>query len=102
MLRTKQTHTYTYYRFIQNHFDLHTPSGQPPTVFKFLNRNTRHHSSLILHIALKILTSTASSATTSQLPKCIYSVPSRRHSMMNNQDPSLSRINSYNLSKYPY
>ena len=26
MLRTKQTHTYTYYRFIQNHFDLHTPS----------------------------------------------------------------------------
>ena len=23
MLRTKQTHTYTYYRFIQNHFDLH-------------------------------------------------------------------------------
>ena len=29
MLRTKQTHTYTYYRFIQNHFDLHTPSRQP-------------------------------------------------------------------------
>ena len=28
MLRTKQTHTYTYYRFTQNHFDLHTPSGQ--------------------------------------------------------------------------
>ena len=25
MLRTKQTHTYTYYRFIHNHFDLHTP-----------------------------------------------------------------------------
>ena len=29
MLRTKQTHTYTYNRFIQNHFDLHTPSRQP-------------------------------------------------------------------------
>ena len=29
MLRTKQTHTYTYYHFIQNHFDLHTPSRQP-------------------------------------------------------------------------
>ena len=26
VLRTKQTHTYTYYKFIQNHFDLHTPS----------------------------------------------------------------------------
>ena len=29
MLRTKQTHTHTYYRFIQNHFNLHTPSGRP-------------------------------------------------------------------------
>ena len=26
MLRTKQTHTYTYYRFIQNQFHLHTTS----------------------------------------------------------------------------
>ena len=37
MLRTKQTHTYTYYRFIQNHFDLHTPSRQPYHRFQFLN-----------------------------------------------------------------
>ena len=37
MLRTKQTHTYTYYRFIQNHFDLHTPSRQPHPRFQFLN-----------------------------------------------------------------
>ena len=29
MLRTKQTDAYTYYRFIQNHFPLHTPSRQP-------------------------------------------------------------------------
>ena len=29
MLRTKQTHTYIYYRFIKNHFHLHTPSRQP-------------------------------------------------------------------------
>ena len=28
MLRTKQTHTYTYYCFIQNHYDWHTPSRQ--------------------------------------------------------------------------
>ena len=35
MLRTKQTHTYTYYRFIQNHFDLHTPSRQPHHRFQF-------------------------------------------------------------------
>ena len=37
MLRTKQTHTYTYYRFVQNHFDLHTPSIQPHHRFQFLN-----------------------------------------------------------------
>ena len=36
-LRTKQTHTYTYYHFIQNHFDLHTPSRQPHHRFQFIN-----------------------------------------------------------------
>ena len=37
MLRTKQTHTNIYYRFIQNHFDLHTPSRQPHHRFQFIN-----------------------------------------------------------------
>ena len=37
MLRTKQTHTYAYYRFIQNHFDLHSPPRQPHHRFQFLN-----------------------------------------------------------------
>ena len=37
MLRTKQTHTYTYCRFIQNHFHLHTPSRQPHHRFQFIN-----------------------------------------------------------------
>ena len=37
MLRTKQTHTYTYYRFIQNHFDLRTPSRQPHHRYQFIN-----------------------------------------------------------------
>ena len=37
MLRTKQTHTYTYYRFIQNHFHSHTPSRQPRHRFQFIN-----------------------------------------------------------------
>ena len=36
MLRTKQTHTYTYYHFIQYHFDLHTPSRQPHHRFQFI------------------------------------------------------------------
>ena len=34
---TKQTHTYTYYRFIQNHFNLHTTSRQPHHRFQFNN-----------------------------------------------------------------
>ena len=37
MLRTKQTHTYTYYRFIHNRFHLHTPSRQPHHRFQFIN-----------------------------------------------------------------
>ena len=37
MLRTKQTHTYTYYRFIQNLFYTHTPSRQPHHRFQFIN-----------------------------------------------------------------
>ena len=37
MVRTKQTHTYTYYKFIQNHFNLHTPSRQPHHRFQFIN-----------------------------------------------------------------
>ena len=102
MLRTKQTHTYTYYRFIQNHFYLHTASRQPHHRFQFLNSKIRHHFSLILHIALKILTSTASSANMTQLPKCIYSVPSQRPSMPKNPDPSSSRMNLSSLLKYPY
>ena len=71
-------------------------------IFSFLTQSTRHHFSLILHIASKILFSTASSATMTQLPKCIYSVPSRRPSMPKNTDPSLSRMNLSSLLKYPY
>ena len=37
MLRTKQTHTYTYYRFIQNHYTLHTPSRQPHHRYQLIN-----------------------------------------------------------------
>ena len=37
MLRTKQTHTYTYYRLIQNHFELHPPSRQLDHRFQFIN-----------------------------------------------------------------
>ena len=37
LLRTKQTHTYTYYKFLQNCFDLHTPSRQLHHRYHFIN-----------------------------------------------------------------
>ena len=52
MLRTKQTHTYSYYRFIQNHFDLHTPSRQPHHRFQFIN--SKYTSPYILNFTYGI------------------------------------------------
>ena len=43
MLRTKQTHTYTYYRFIQNHYALHTPSRQPHHRYQLINSKHTSH-----------------------------------------------------------
>ena len=97
MLRTKQTHTYTYYRFIQNHFDLHTPSRQPHHRFQFLNSKYTSPFFLNFTYCIKNTNLHASSAITTQSPKCIYSVPSRRPSMQKNPDPSLSRMNSSSL-----
>ena len=102
MLCTKQTHTYTYYHFIQNRFDLHTPSRQPHHRFQFLNSKYTSPFFINFTYCIKILTSTASSATMTQLPKCIYFVPSRRPSMPKNLDPSLSRMNLSSLLKYQY
>ena len=36
-LRTKQTHTYTYYKFIQHHYTTNTPSQNPQHRFQFIN-----------------------------------------------------------------
>ena len=37
MLRTKQTHTYTYYQFTQQHYITNTPSRNPQHRLKFIN-----------------------------------------------------------------
>ena len=37
MLRTKQTHTHTLYKFRQNRSDLHTLSRQPHHRYQFIN-----------------------------------------------------------------
>ena len=37
MLRTKQTHTYTYYQFIQHHYTLNTPARQPHHRYQYIN-----------------------------------------------------------------
>ena len=66
MLRTKQTHTYTYYRFKQNHLICILHQDNHTIVFSFLTRNKHHHFSLVSLIASRILTSTASSAIMTQ------------------------------------
>ena len=47
MLRTKQTHTYNYYRFIQNQFNLNTPSQQP--LYRFQFKNSKYTSPFFLN-----------------------------------------------------
>ena len=53
MLRTKQTQTYTYYRFIQNHFHLHTSSRQPHYRFQFINSKNSSPFFLIFTYCIK-------------------------------------------------
>ena len=102
MLRTKQTHTYTYYRFIQNHFDLHTPSRQPHHRFQFLN--SKYTSPFFLNFTYCIKDTNLHGILRNYYPvtQSIYSVPSQRPSMPKNPDPSLSRMSLSSLLKYPY
>ena len=68
MLRTKQTHTYTYYHFIQNHFDLHTPSRQPHHRFQFIY--SKYTSPFFLNFTY-----------------CIKSKSTNLHDILRNYDP---------------
>ena len=97
ILRTKQTHTYTYYRFIQNYLIYTLHQDNHTTVFNLLTLSTLHHFFLTSHIASKILTFTVFFAIMIPYPKCIFFVPSRRPSTQKNPDPSLSPMNLFNL-----
>ena len=97
MLRTKQTHTYTYYRFYKTTLIYTQHHDNLTTDFNLLIPNIPHHFSYISHTVLKTLTFKASSAIMTLLPKCIYSVLSPRPSTMKNPDPSSSRTSSFNL-----
>ena len=46
MLRTKLTHTYTYYEFIQHHYITNTPSQNPQHRFTFINSNYTAYSAI--------------------------------------------------------
>ena len=74
MLRTKQTHTYIYYKFIQHHHTHNTPARQIHHRYRYIN--SKHTSSVFLTspIVLKTLTYKASSAITIPSPRCIYCV----------------------------
>ena len=46
MLRTKQTHTFTYYKFIHYHYTHNTPARQIHHRYQYINLNIPHHSFL--------------------------------------------------------
>ena len=71
MLRTKQTHTYTYYQFNQHHYTLNTPPRQPHHRYQYINSK---YSSPNTPILLNTITYKASSKVTIPSPRCISSV----------------------------
>ena len=75
MLRTKQTHTYTYYKITQHLYTHNTPARQIHHHINTLTPNIPHHSFLTSLIVLKILTYKASSAIMIPSPKCKHSLP---------------------------
>ena len=97
MLRTKQTHTYTYYRFIQNHFDLHTPSRQPHHRFQFIN--SKYTSPFFLNFTYCIKDTNLHGILRNFDPitQMYIFCPSQRPSTQKNPDPSLSHMNLFNL-----
>ena len=75
MLRTKQTHVYTYYKSIQHHYTLNTLSRQPHHRYQYINSKYPHLSFLTTLIVLKILTSKASFEIMNSSPRCINFAP---------------------------
>ena len=53
MLRTKQTHTYIYYKFIQHHYTSNTPSRNPQHRFTFINSKNTSPFFLIFTYCIK-------------------------------------------------
>ena len=84
MLRTKQTHTYTYFRFIQHKDDLHTPSRQPHHRLQFINSK---YTSPYFHNFTSCIKNTNLQGILRNydpIRRCIYSVPLPRPSMKKN------------------
>ena len=71
MLRTKQTPTYTYFKFIQHHYTQNTPSRQFHHRFQNINSKSTSPFSLTSLIVLKILTFKAFSEIKIPSPRCI-------------------------------
>ena len=73
MLRTRQTHTYTYYKLLESHHTHNTPARQLRYRFQYLTLNTHHSFFFILPIVLKTVTYKAPYETMIPSPRCISS-----------------------------
>ena len=95
MLRTKQTHTYPYFLFIQNCFDLHTPSGQPHHRFHLFN--SKYTSPFFLNFTYCIKNTNFQGILRNYDPVTQMYI----FCPLANPDSSSSRMDSFNLSKIP-
>ena len=87
IMRIKQTHTYTYYCFIQNHFHLPTPSRQPHHRFQFIN--SKYSSPFFLNFTYCIKNTNLQCILRNYDPvtQMYIFCPSQRHSTTKNPDP---------------
>ena len=72
MLRKKQTHTYTYCKFIQHHYTLKNTAGQFHIRYQYINSKYTSPFFLNFTYCIKDITYKASSELTIPSPRCIY------------------------------
>ena len=100
MMRTKQTHTYTYYNFKQNHFDVHTLSRQPHHRHQFII--SKYTSPFFLIFTYCFKSTNFQGILRNYDPITQMYIFSTLTKTFNVEESRLSRMNTYNLSKFQF
>ena len=102
LLRTKQTHTYTYYRFIQNQFKLHTPSRQPHHRFQFISSKYTSLFFLNFTFCIKNINFQGILRNYNPITQMYIFCPLTKTFNVEVSRSSMSRMNIFNLKKTQY